>query len=497
MALLGRPGLGRGLLVVPLVVAAAATAGCGNSEDTVQHFVSRPDLTPPVVKITTPARHTMPGYVFLAPKSHAVQPGPLILDDTGQVVWFRPLNTEGVADFREQVYRGRPVLTWWRGHAEMGVGNGYDVIMDTSYRVVATVHAGNGYAADVHEFLLTPRNTALITVYQRIPYDLSSVGGPKDGKVFDGIVQEVAIPSGKVLFEWHSLPEVGVAESFSKPPPAAQGAKAAPYDYFHVNSVDEDADGNLLVSARNTHTIYKIDRATGKVVWRLGGKRSDFRMGTGTSFGWQHDARWGPGDEISLFDNDADPPLASQSRPMVLHVDQHAMTATLARAYPHPGGLLSGSQGDTQLLPNGNVFVGWGANPNFTEFDHAGRMLFDGHFQSSDGADSYRAYRLSWSGRPSAPPTLALRSDGGGRLTAYASWNGATGVTGWVVLAGPDPEHLRPIAHAAKDGFETAIDLGFLLDRYVAVRAVGAQTRTSPAEPRPSGWFGRFGAGRD
>ncbi len=489
MALHGRADLGvRRAPLVLLVFAGAAAAGCGAQDDGVQHFVSRPDLTPPIVDVTTPAHRSTPGYVFIAPKSHAVQAGPMILDDRGSVVWFRPLGTEGVADFRVQRYRGRPVLTWWRGRAQHGVGNGYDVIADSSYREIARVHAGNGFSADVHEFLLTRRNTALITVYRRLPFDLTPIGGPRRGRVFEGIVQEIAIPSGCVLFEWHSLPEIGIAESYSKPPPAAQGAKAAPYDYFHINSVDEDAEGNLLVSARNTHALYKIDRDSGKVAWRLGGKRSDFRMGPGTSFGWQHDARWHPGDEISLFDNEADPPLGPRSRPLVLHVDHRRMRVTLAAVYPHPSGLLSGSQGNTQLLPNGDVFVGWGANPDFTEFDQSGKVVFGGHFESE--ADSYRAYRLRWAGRPQEPPALAVRTDLLGRVTAYASWNGATAVASWELVAGPDAEHLRPVAAAEKNGFETALQAGYLADRVLAVRARDAAGRvlgTSAAQERSTG----------
>jgi Arylsulfotransferase (ASST) len=346
------------------------------------------------------------------------------------------------------------------------------VIADSSYREVARVHAGNGLAADIHEFLLTPRDTALITVYRRLPFDLSPVGGPRDGEVFEGVIQELEIPSGRVLFEWHSLPEVGIDESYAKVPPASQGAAAAPYDYFHVNSVDEYADGNLLLSARNTQAIYKIDRATGKVAWRLGGKQSDFELGPGTRFGWQHDARWRSDRTISLFDNEADPPLAKSSRGLLLHVDTEARKVELAAAYTHPAGLLSGSQGNSQFLPDGHVLVGWGANPYFTEFDRDGTVLFDAHF--TDAADSYRAYRFVWSGRPEEPPALGLVSDRRGRVTAYASWNGATDVARWRVLAGADEQHLHEVATVPRSGFETEILLGYLRDRYVAVQAQGA-----------------------
>ncbi len=241
------------------------------------------------------------------------------------------------------------------------------------------------------------------------------------------------------------------------------------------------------MSARNTHALYKIDRSTGEILWRLGGKKSDFAMGPGTSFGWQHDARWRPGGEISLFDNEANPPLAEHSRALVLRVDEQNRRVEVDRAYTSPDGLLSGSQGDTQFLPDGHVFVGWGANPYFTEFDAAGRVLFDAHFQK--GADSYRAFRLPWVGQPTDPPALAVRTDRRGRVAAYASWNGATGVARWRLLAGTDPHHLRWVTTAAKDGFETAVTLGYRLDRWFAVQALGPDgdvLGTSPAVRRPS-----------
>ena len=172
-------------------------------------------------------KRTSPGYIFIAPKMVVAQAGPMIMDNRGEVVWFKPLNTRGVTDFRVQQYRGKPVLTWWRGHlSNVGVGDGWYVIYDTSYRPVAEVRAGNGLVGDVHEFLITKNNTALFTVYHRLPVDLSSVGGPKEGKIWDGIVQEVDIPTGRVLFEWHSYPQVGVKESYA-PPPKAKRRRSA------------------------------------------------------------------------------------------------------------------------------------------------------------------------------------------------------------------------------------------------------------------------------
>jgi hypothetical protein len=301
--------------------------------------------------------------------------------------------------------------------------------------------------------------------------------------VFEGVVQELEITSGRVLFEWHSADHVDLSESYVKPPPAALGAKAPPYDYFHINSVDVEPDGNFLVSARNTHAVYRIRRSDGRVLWRLGGKRSDFAMGTGTPFAWQHDARRQKDGTITLFDNGASPKVKEYSRGIKLRVDAVTRRATLVRSYLHPRRLLSPSQANAQFLPDGHVFVGWGAQPYFTEFAEDGRVVLDGRFGS--GADSYRAYRFRWAGRPLENPSVAVSRAGPDRATVYVSWNGATLVHRWQVLGGSDPNNLRPIASAAKTGFETVIrvrtDSPFLRVRALNIR--GAILGTSRAVP--------------
>jgi hypothetical protein len=450
----------------------AAKKAKGPSPPT-QHFRSRPDLKPPPVDVLT-FGSTTPGYIFFAPKMKVVQAGPMILDNEGQVVWFHPLKTHGVSDFRVQLYHGEPVLTWWRGRAPMGVGDGYYVISDQSYREIGRVYAGHGYAGDIHEFLITEKNTALIPVYHQLKVDLSPYGGPKQGRIFDGIVQEIDIPTGRVLFEWHSYPEVGLGESYAPPPKAAAGKKAAPWDYFHLNSIDVDADGNYILSARNADAVYKLSRETGKIMWRLGGKQSDFKMGPGTTFAWQHDARPHADGTITIFDNGAAPPVEKFSRVLVIRADTDSKSATLVRSYQHPQRLLAPFEGNAQFLPNGNVFVGWGAIPYFTEFDTNGRVVLDVRFGKGTAkitgpdqdADSYRAYRFDWEGHPSDRPTVVV--SGG---TLYVSWNGATEVARWQVVAGRDVGHLSAVKSAAKTGFETAIPVQTNED-FVAVRAL-------------------------
>jgi hypothetical protein len=433
-----------------------------------QHFHSRPDLLPPTVTITRSGA-TSPGLVFLAPKKNVAQAGPMIVDSAGRLVWFHPLDTHGVADFKMQRYGGRPVLTWWRGRAEKGVGDGYYVIMSDAYREIARVYAGNGLVGDIHEFLITPRNTAMMTIYRRVPRDLSSVGGPSDGSIYEGVVQELDIATGRVLFEWHSATHVALSESYAKPPAPSRGANADPYDYFHVNSIEIEPSGKLLVSARNTHTVYEISRSNGHILWRLGGKNSDFAMGPGTRFAWQHDARRQPDGTITLFDNGADPPVEPRSRILVLAVDERRHRTTLVRSYAHPSSLLASSQGNAQFLPDGHVMAGWGAKPFFTEFDNSGTVVLDGHFGAD--ADSYRVFRFPWHGHPAERPAISATRGAGNTVRVATSWNGATEVERWQLLGGADSSDLRLLAAAPRADFETTFVTGAGVS-FVQIRAL-------------------------
>ncbi|HLH14289.1 MAG TPA: arylsulfotransferase family protein, partial [Solirubrobacteraceae bacterium] len=263
-------------------------------------------------------------------------------------------------------------------------------------------------------------------------------------------------------------------------------------DYFHINSISLDRDGSLLTSSRNTWTVYKIDAHSGRIVWRLGGKHSSFRMGAGTQTAWQHDPRELPDGAISVFDNGAAPRTHPQSRAIVVDLDTAAHTATLGSQLTHTPPLVAESQGSMQELANGDWFVGWGGEPYFSEFDAQGQLLFDGQLPAHD--ESYRAYRFAWSGTPAYPPAYSLQpaaaSGGGGGGTVYASWNGASAVASWRVLAGASASSLSAVAQAARSGFETAVALpAGTAGPYLEVQALDAAGEvlgTSPAIRQPA-----------
>jgi hypothetical protein len=395
----------------------------------------------------------------------------MIFDDAGNLVWFQPLHS-GIeaANLKVQSYEGKPVLTWWQGYIpSQGFGQGEEVIADASYKQIMKFRAGNGLPADLHDFRFTAQNTALLTSFDPVYCDLSKLGGPADGAATDSLVRR----------EWHPLDHVALTRSYST---ATTTSKAWPFDFFHLNSVQLRRDGSLLISARDTSAVYVINGATGQVEIQAGGKRGSLKLGKGTATAFQHDAEELPNGNISVFDNGGSPRVHPQSRAIVLALDPTHRTDTLVSEYAHPGKPLSAdSQGNVQALEGGDMFVGWGAEPYFSEYTPTGALVFDAHFPAK--SQSYRGYRFQWTGAPTGSPAVAAGAGPNGTTTVYASWNGATTIASWRVLAGASSTGLTPVASAAKTGFETAIPVGGA-PAYVAAQALDAAGNvlgTSPA----------------
>jgi hypothetical protein len=481
-----------GLVAAPALGAVRARPfGSGGADTTngLHSFVSAPDLTPPLVDVASPANATAPGYVFVAPFSGPTSTpggsshGPLILDDGGEPVWFLPVQGRTAMNLRVQRYRGRPVLTWYEGYVSaQGSGYGGDfVIADDSYRELARVKAGHRLQGDLHEFVITSRGTALIAIFSEVGGDASAIGGPAEARVVEGIVQEIDIATKRVVFEWHSLEHVPVDETCR-----TDLANQPNVDYFHLNSIGVDLDGQLLVSARHTSCVYKVDRRSGAVLWRLGGRKSDFAMGPGATFNFQHDARRHADGTITVFDNGAWGPqgvVERASRGLRLAVDDRARTATVVAEYRTPDPRLTVAMGDVQTLPDGGVFIGWGTAGPYSELGPEGDLRLDARF--ADGSMTYRAFRSPWVGRPATVPSIVVTTDENGvPSTVHVSWNGATEVRSWELRTGTAPSRLRAVATVPRAGFETAIPLPAPTP-YLAVAALDAAGRrlavTKPA----------------
>lgn len=435
----------------------------------------------PRIKVTLANDGVAPGHLFLSPQSihePAVPHGPQISDDQGRLVWFRPI-PEGqyATNVRVQRYQGEPVITWWQGEAtDTGVGRGAVHIVDRRYRPVATVRAGGEHGVDLHEAVLTERGTAIVVSYQLVRHDLTPIGGAADAPTVDSVVEEVDVETGAVLLHWSGLEHIPLGES-DMPATLMPGM---PYDHLHVNAVAIDDDGHLVVTARSSSALYKIDRTTGEVVWKLGSGASTFVLGVGSRCFWQHDGQPCGDGVYRFFDNGANDFFEGyESRVVWVRADPATGEAAFVRQLTHPEHLSSIAEGNAQELPNGNVLVGWGRAGRITEFAPDGEPLFDAQTPSGPGWTTYRVFRQEWEGRPDAPPEVAFDGE---RL--HAVWNGATGVARWRLLTGASGDDLSPVATVEWDGFDTAVGVpeagGPRAVRVEALDADGAVLDASP-----------------
>lgn len=451
--------------------------------------------------------------VFLSPRGYGEQakhPQATILDHNGQLVWTSGWDNKQIYNLMTQEYRGHNYITFWAGDDTVGghgAGSYYMVCycllfrakfrilpltllkLDETYNMTRRLHAANGLAGDLHEFRFTPQGTALITVYDVQEVDLSTLG-KKTGPIWDCVIQEIDIETGDLVFEWRASQHVNIADTYRII--GGEGEPGgAPFDWFHINSVEKDAQGNYLTSSRYLNSIFYIDGKTGSVIWTMGGKGNKFKDlsgGKATNFAYQHDARWDNDyKEITLFDNSHDNDHLDSINPrgIRLHVDQVLMTAELLTEYKNPTHVPAASQGSMQNLPNGNVLLGFGFSGLFTEFTRDGKVLCETHYGPQVGfgsgdIQSYRVLKFDWQSFPETDPDLAISQDGGMLWRAYASWNGATDVSSWVLQGTDNPNSgkWKVIEKKTKSGFETDFVLEAEHPDYIRVVALDSRGNT-------------------
>ena len=362
-----------------------------------QSYATRQDLAPPSVTVTTDKPGTAPGLVFLAPKGGRGQDGPMIIDNRGKLVWFKAMKGKVAADFRVQTYLGKPVLTWWEGQLFVGDGDGVGQVYDSSYKPIAQVHAGNGYSFDLHEFTITPRNTALVLAYERYKRSLKAWGGPRTRRSSTTSSRRSTSPPAWCCSS-------GTASATSRP---TSPTSRRPRTRARSGSTSTPTRSTSTMTATTSsppatrRTIYKIDRSTGKIIWRLGGKKSDFKLGKGVRFDWQHSIRSQPDGTYKVYDNSAAPPVAQELARLTLKLDAAGQDGHARERVRRTRASCSRpARATSSALPNGNTFVGWGSQRWFTEFSPTGKVLFDGHL--ARGNDNYRAFRFEWTGRPAS-----------------------------------------------------------------------------------------------
>lgn len=446
-----------------LGVGAAAVALASAPPKYQYNFVSAPWLHPPKLEVRQRERGLAKGDFLLssfdARGGSSGQSGPLIVDSRARPVWFLHVRAAGT-EFEQETYHGKPVLVFSRGRTM--------VVMNEHYRTVATVKAKHPWRIDSHDAQIIG-DDMWVTVIRQVGVNLTSYGGPANGLVLDNGVQEYQLGTGRLLQTWDAL---NPGRTPNVPLSASEQHVSSFWDPYHLNSVQPLPDGRLLVSMRNTWAVYLVNPVTDRTLWTLGGKQSTFRLSRGARFSWQHDARLahpaggelGSSLKLTLFDDDSG---HGSARGMVLTLDTFSDRAKQVRAYGHQPPLHVAVMGSMQLLPGNNALVGWGADPYFSEYSRSGRQLLDVKWPSGD--NSYRArFTDSWVGTPYYPPRGAVRGK-----TAYASWNGATQVAKWQVLAGASAAHLTVVASKPRGGFETSIPLGQRYGTY-EVRALDA-----------------------
>ena len=438
-----------------------------------QSFYTLPGVQAPILTVTVPDHDPAAGDILTTSGPGPGQYGPLIYTPTGRLVWFDRLSGgEAATDLSEQTYAGRRVLTWWKGRVlSLGFGQGEDIVMNSHYQVVARVAGGNGLHADLHDFQIARNDIAYITAYNPIRCDLSPAGGASGGAIVDTAIQEIDMQTGLVRWEWHSLDHVGVAESEVQAP-----TDTMPWDYFHLNSIDPEPDGDILISARSTWAGYQLQRGTGRVLWRLGGNRSSFKMGPGTSMAWQHDGRVLPDGEVTFFDDGSNPPIHRQSRGLRIRLDFKTHEARLASAYTHRDPpLLAASQGNMQTLPDREHRRGLRRGARDQRVRHEWRV--DLRRPSAVRHVLLPGVSLSLERTPAEPARRPRRPERHGEETiVHASWNGATDVSSWRVLAGKHPGSLTAQATIGASGFESSTTLPQKY-AYVAVLALDSAGR--------------------
>jgi hypothetical protein len=448
-----------------------------------EHFVTEPELRPPKITITTPDTK-LEGDIFTdpipAPEIHPgekkllefepVGPnGLMILNPEGKLLYWHQLKEEAASVFERVTYEGKPALAWWQGKVtEAAYGLGEGVIVNASYEPVAYVKAGNGQHADIHELYVTPEGQAYIIAVE--PVCLPECD-EEHVPLLDDEIQEIDIKTGLVMWSWNALGHVPVANTEAAP---TNGV----FDPYHMNSIQAISGNRVVISMRDTSGIYEVDQATGNVLWEISPKHNTFELGKGVLFHFQHDARL-EGRKLqylNLFDDEAGPPVYGPGKGLVLRLT--GTSVKLVHIYATPKNkILSVAEGGMQVLPHGEAIVSFGATQYIEEFSKrgpkkTGKLLFEMQLPKGDG--TYRAMRFPWSATPHTKPAIVAKRESPNEVAVYASWNGATEVAKWEVLAGEEATALSPVTTAAWSGFETRIPISST-DKVFEVKALNKE----------------------
>lgn len=452
-------------------------------------FVTRPDLDAPRWNLTLyDEAGISPGFWFLAPYEEVEQAtasdawnAPHIYDGNGDLIWSGAYLFSGysIFDFRVSQVGEEPMLTLLNFHDKKAI------VLDKEYNVYKEISLeepdpeDERTAMNMHEFTTVEDGTKALylTVTPKKASEEFSAAIDYEGKCwaqYDGFV-ELDTETWEPTFLWNAYGHIGLDESFvtqDSPEERCDGGK--PWDFLHFNSIDKFANGDYLLSGRRSNALYRISRKDNSIVWRLGGRKSDFDLKDGLMFSGQHSAKIyeenGKHLLISFLDNaygPGDPQTTNDaSRGLLLSLDTKAMTAELVQEFKHPQHGYAEGQGNLQWLPDGHAWISWRDKALQTEHAADGTLLMEASFKA--GVRTYRSFKSYWVGRPSSPPDVrsaAVQSKDGTRSTIVSmSWNGATEVEEWNVYKTDSVGgHKKLVANVPRNGFET----GVWIDGYI------------------------------
>lgn len=408
----------------------------------------------PHVSITT-NRNPADGYIFI--EYNQIPQYALILDNSGAPVWYR----RGKAAHDLKVQRnGMITETQHKGY-------------DQNFKWVKDFYATNGYETDSHELLVLEDGSYLLLglrVIRNVDMGRVVEGGHPNAVVHETCIQEFTA-ADELIFQWRSWENFHVA---GIGPVSVEDVRSPSVRVAHLNAIDVDEDGHILVSSRHLNEVTKIHRQTGEVLWRLGGPHSDFVFVNDPLNGFwaQHDIRVvGPG-RYTLFDNgnNHDPPI---SRAVEYELDPNAMTATLVWEYRAVPDRYTYHQGNAQRLPNGNTLINFvlAEYPKVTEVNADGQIEFEMDFVNRDGG-AYRIFRFPWTGVVEKPYLVVEPNFD--KMTLLFNKFGDVNTAYYRVYGGLDPEpetliattaqtllHLRDLENDRRYYFRvTAVDVG-------------------------------------
>ncbi|MBN1995900.1 aryl-sulfate sulfotransferase [candidate division KSB1 bacterium] len=336
---------------------------------------------------------TAPGRIFYAVNYPLEGTGNylIILNNDGTIYYYRK-NYESVRNGNLTVHP-TGVLTSFLFSPD------YNMVLDRCFEQIDIIKAGHGYRTDNHELQILENGHILLIAEKDAPIDMSKVvdGGKPDAQVLGNHFQELDTDKN-VIFEWRSWDFYPIEDA------VYENLKANNIDYVHINSIAIDSDGHYVISARNFNEVTKINRDTGEIIWRLGGRYNQFTFtNEEVEFFYQHDARpvgEKPGNYL-IFDNgrNRDP---YYSRAVEYKLDNVQMTAEKVWEYrPHPDRLVP-SMGSSQRLPNGNTLVDMPIEGEMLvrEVTPDGDVVFE---LTSLGHSNYRCRRYEWSGNLERP----------------------------------------------------------------------------------------------